>query len=166
MFRSVLPSRASDGQQGESAQGLNRMGAGMGGGSGQLESIEGPRRCWRRCPGGPAQMREDLGEHGTQTCPRSTISSAPSAAPWRSLPRAGCVSEPRLGAAALHRAAFVRGHQLQDQQPFLHSNCPHNVRSSGRPKNEMTPRAKCSGVSVMVGTHRLTTPAAAFARSS
>jgi hypothetical protein len=29
-------------------------------GSGQLESIEGRRRC----PGGPAQMREDLGDHG------------------------------------------------------------------------------------------------------
>ena len=42
MFRSVLASRGSDGQQGGSAQGLNRMGSGIGGGSGQLESIEGP----------------------------------------------------------------------------------------------------------------------------
>jgi len=64
MFRSVLESRASEGQRAGSAQGLNRMGAGFGGGSGQFESIEGPRRCSGRCPGGPAQMREDLGDHG------------------------------------------------------------------------------------------------------
>ena len=63
-FRGVLASRASEGQGGLSAQGLNRMGSGIGGGSGQLESIEGPRRCSGRCPGGPAQMREDLGDHG------------------------------------------------------------------------------------------------------
>jgi hypothetical protein len=42
MFRSVLASQAGDGQQGASAQGLNRMGAGFRGGSGQVESIEGP----------------------------------------------------------------------------------------------------------------------------
>jgi hypothetical protein len=35
------------------------MGSGIGGGSGRLESIEGPRRCSGRCPGGPAQMGED-----------------------------------------------------------------------------------------------------------
>jgi hypothetical protein len=40
MFRSVLASRGSDDQQGGSAQGLNRMGSGIGGGSGQWESIE------------------------------------------------------------------------------------------------------------------------------
>jgi hypothetical protein len=40
-FRGILTSRASEGQGGLSAQGLNRMGSGIGGGSGQLESIEG-----------------------------------------------------------------------------------------------------------------------------
>ena len=64
MFRSVLASRASEGQGGGSAQGLNRMGAGIGGGSGQLESIEGPGRCSGRCSGGQTEMGEDLGNHG------------------------------------------------------------------------------------------------------
>ena len=64
MFRSVLASRASEGQQGGSAQGLNWMVSGIGGASGQLESIEGRRPCSGRCPGGPAQMGEDLGDHG------------------------------------------------------------------------------------------------------
>ena len=40
------------------------MGSGIGGGSGQLEWIEGPHRCLGRCPGGQAQMREDLGDDG------------------------------------------------------------------------------------------------------
>ncbi len=40
------------------------MGAGIGGGSGQLETIEGPGRCSRRCSGGQAEMGEDLGDHG------------------------------------------------------------------------------------------------------
>ena len=57
------PSFARDGFF-TTSQGLNGMGSGIGGGSGQLESIEGPRRCSGRCPGGPAQMREDLGDHG------------------------------------------------------------------------------------------------------
>ena len=59
MFPGVLASRASEGQGGLSAQGLNRMGSGMGGGSGQLESIEGPRRCWGRCPGVACLAPED-----------------------------------------------------------------------------------------------------------
>jgi hypothetical protein len=63
MFRSVLASRASEGQGG-AAQELNRMGAGMGGGSGQFESIEGPGRCSGRCSGGQAEMGEDLSDHG------------------------------------------------------------------------------------------------------
>jgi hypothetical protein len=64
MFRSVLASRASEGQGGGSAQGLNRMGAGIGGGSGQVESIEGPGRGSGRCPGGQAEMGENLGDRG------------------------------------------------------------------------------------------------------
>jgi hypothetical protein len=65
MFRSVLASRASESRGGGSAQGLNRMGAGIGGGSeGQLESIEGPGRCSGRCSGGQTEMGEDLGDHG------------------------------------------------------------------------------------------------------
>jgi len=64
MFRGVLAARASDDQGAGSAQGLNRMGAGIGAGSVQLESIEGPRRCSGGCPGGLAQMRESLGDHG------------------------------------------------------------------------------------------------------
>ena len=35
-----MASRASEGQEGRSALGLNQMDAGIGGGSGQLESIE------------------------------------------------------------------------------------------------------------------------------
>jgi hypothetical protein len=62
MFRSVLASRASEDQGGGSAQGLNRMGAGMGGGSGQFEAIEGPGRSGR-CSGGQTEMGEDLGSH-------------------------------------------------------------------------------------------------------
>jgi len=64
MFRSVLASRASEGQGGGSAPGLNRMGAGIGGGSGQLDSIEGAGRCSGRCSSGQAEMDEDLGDHG------------------------------------------------------------------------------------------------------
>ena len=58
MFLGVLASRASEGQEGESAQGLNRMGAGIAGGSGQLESIEGPGRCSGRCSGGQTEVGE------------------------------------------------------------------------------------------------------------
>ena len=60
MFRRVLASRASEGQQGGSAQGLNRMGSGIGGGSGQLESIEGPGRCSGRCSGEQPEVGEQL----------------------------------------------------------------------------------------------------------
>jgi hypothetical protein len=56
--------RANEGQGGGSAQGLNRMGAGMGGGSGQFESIEGPRRSSGRCSGGQTEMGVDLGNDG------------------------------------------------------------------------------------------------------
>jgi hypothetical protein len=40
------------------------MGAGFGGGSGQLESIDDPGRCSARCSSGQAEMGEDLGDHG------------------------------------------------------------------------------------------------------
>ena len=40
------------------------MGWGIGWGSGQLESIEGPHRRSGRCPADQPQMREDLGDHG------------------------------------------------------------------------------------------------------
>ena len=48
---------------GLSAHGLNRIESGIGLRSGQLESIEWPRRCSWRCPGGQAEMSEDLGDH-------------------------------------------------------------------------------------------------------
>ncbi len=63
MFRSVLASRASEGQGGLSAQGLNRMEAGIGGGSGQLESIEALTLLGAVPGGGQAEVREDLGNH-------------------------------------------------------------------------------------------------------
>jgi hypothetical protein len=40
------------------------MGAGIGGGAGQVESIEGPGRGSGRCPGGQAEMGENLGDRG------------------------------------------------------------------------------------------------------
>ena len=55
-FRGVLASRASEGQGGLSAQGLNRMGSG----------IERPRRCSGRCPGGPASGRASRGRGGNR----------------------------------------------------------------------------------------------------
>jgi hypothetical protein len=78
MFRSVLASRASEGRGRGSAQGLNWMGAGIGGGSGQFESIEGPGRCSGRCPGGQAEMGEDLGDHGRifDACPEPVEGAA------------------------------------------------------------------------------------------
>jgi hypothetical protein len=63
MFRSVLASRASEGQGGGSAQGLNRMGGGIGGDQVLLESIERPGRCSGRRSGGQTSMGEDPGNH-------------------------------------------------------------------------------------------------------
>jgi hypothetical protein len=48
-----------------SAQGLNRIGSGIGGGSGQLESIEGPRRCLGRAE---ARQRDPLRSHWRDRC--------------------------------------------------------------------------------------------------
>ncbi len=64
-IRGVVASHASlrqraDGRLGE----MNRMEGGSWPGSGQLESIECPRRSSGRCPGGQAEMSEDLGNHG------------------------------------------------------------------------------------------------------
>jgi hypothetical protein len=104
MFRSVLASRAIEGQQGGSAHGLNRMGSGSVGDQTQLESIEGPGRCSERCSDGQTEMGEDLGDHGDArwrhdlqvpphwghcSMPISNIrlSSRPSS--WRQAPREG-----------------------------------------------------------------------------
>ena len=43
---------------------LSPMGGGIGWGSGHSKSIEWPRWGSERCPGGQAEMREDLGDHG------------------------------------------------------------------------------------------------------
>jgi hypothetical protein len=75
MFRALQPSEApgSGGvlaSRGVPAKGgcrlgeLNRVGEGRVLGSGQLESIEGPGRGSGRCPGGQAEVGEDLGDHG------------------------------------------------------------------------------------------------------
>jgi hypothetical protein len=44
-------------------RGLNRTGDSIGWGSGRLESLEWPRWGSGRCPGGQAEMGEDLGDH-------------------------------------------------------------------------------------------------------
>ena len=64
MFRSVLASRASDGQGQGSAQGLNRMGGDISMRSGRGEESECPRRGSGRCPVGQAEMGEDSGKNG------------------------------------------------------------------------------------------------------
>ena len=43
---------------------LNRMEGGIGWRSGHVEESEVPRRRAGRCPGGQAEMREDLGDRG------------------------------------------------------------------------------------------------------
>jgi hypothetical protein len=79
-IRGVLASRASVGQRGLSARGvepelqgcsalrryrMNRVGGGRGLGSeSHLESVEWPRGRSGRCPGGQPEVREDLGDHG------------------------------------------------------------------------------------------------------
>ena len=50
--------------RGRVGSGAEPDGRGVDGGSGQLESIEGPGRCSGRCSGGQTEMGEDLGNHG------------------------------------------------------------------------------------------------------
>jgi len=69
------------------------MGGGIGWGSeGHLKPIEWPR--WRsgRCPGGQAEMREDLGDHGrmfygggSSRCRRSGGTARCRSRPWSSI---------------------------------------------------------------------------------
>ena len=56
------------------------MGAGFGGRSGLLESIEGPGHCSRWCSGGQADMGEDLGNHGGMLDGGDELQGAPALA--------------------------------------------------------------------------------------
>jgi hypothetical protein len=67
------PSRLIGGKGGLPAQGLNRMGSGIGGGSGQLESIEGPRRCSGAVPGWTSPNRHRCGNSLTKRSRRDSL---------------------------------------------------------------------------------------------